>query len=216
MRGADPRAITAALNALSDLTTEETAAGSSASAPVVPEEIEKFIPKGFEPLNDIIHFGEAEGLNISNASSDLLRQLFALKEQGNGVTSEADSQLMFYLPLNNKVKVHSIIVKTKVHSSEDDVQPASKIKVWANTTGTLSFEDAASGIKALHSGVIDTDDKGYGEIKLRFVHFQNVSSLLLLIDGEDEDASTTVQQIILVGSKGEKREQRKLEKVEEA
>jgi hypothetical protein len=222
VQGANPPDITKALNILSDKNKDAVRNGvnggeSSSAAVQLPQEAEQYIPRGFEVLNDLIHFGEAEGLNINNASTDLLRELFATKE-GQGVVSEADSQLMFYLPLNNKVKVQSIVLKSKVPQEgegDEDIQKASKIKVWANTTGTISFEEAESGSKALHSGPIAADENGWAEIKLRYVHFQNVSSLLIFADGDDEEASTAIQQILLVGSRGESRERGKLEKIEQ-
>lgn len=223
VRGANPQEIGSALSSLSARNKNAVRNGNQAdqgSSSEVPKEADKYITKGFEVLNDLIHFGESEGLNINNASTDLLRDLFSTKDGSKGVMSEADSQLMFYLPLNNKVKLQSILIRSNVgeeagDDDEEDIQKASKIKVWANTIGTIPFEEAESGSKALHSGSINADADGWSEIKLRFVHFQNVGSLLIFIDGDDEEASTVVQQILLVGNRGESREQGKLEKIDQ-
>lgn len=210
--------------------SSSSAAAASESGPTASgserellDQIQEYIPKGYELLNDSVHFGEAEALNITLTSvDDQIRPLFNAKRLPSstqvGIVSDADSQILIYVPLTNKSKIYSILIRTGKDSKKpdgDDLQPPSSIKVWANTTGTISFEDAAGGSGALHDGEIASPDaNGWSEIKLRYVRFQNVSSLLIFLDGEDEDESTTLQRIVLIGNKGDSREQGKLEKVE--
>lgn len=136
------------------------------------------------------------------------------------IVSDADSQILIYIPFTNKTKVYSILLKTNKDSktpdgSDDDTQLPVKIKVWANTTGTIAFEDASSGDGALHEADIpEPDANGWSEVPLRFVRFQSVGSLLIFLDGDDDDAYTAVQKIALVGSKGDSLQQGKLEKIE--
>ncbi|ANB12299.1 thioredoxin-like protein [Sugiyamaella lignohabitans] len=232
VRGATPEGIYKSLQALSKLAPNavrsnagESGAGSSSSGTSsgVPEDIKQILTKTkLESLNDVLHFGEAEVLNIksSDPSKDL-RELLDISPKASPVSvqSDADSQILIYLPLQNKAKVHSIYIKSTLPSDSDDseeVQTPSTIKVWANLPSTISFDDATDGgIKPLfHSAVPEPDANGWREIPLRYVHFQNVTSLQIFLDGDDEDAATIVNKILIVGSKGENREQGKIEKIE--
>lgn len=183
----------------------------------VDKSLTDLIPKGYEILNDAVHVGEAEILNVKgDDKSALLRDILSTGEQQNlkSIASDADSQVLIFLPFTNKVKVHSILLRADAPEDEEDAQAPSKIKVWANTTGMISFEDAVAGVKALHSSELRAaGENGWREVPLRFVHFQNVNSVVIFLDGDDEDASTFVQRLVLVGSKGESREQGKLEKI---
>lgn len=170
-----------------------------------------------------MHFGEAEALNIVPTSvENQISPLFSTKRLPSstqvGIMSDADSQMLIYIPLNNKAKIYSILLRTGKDAKKpdgDDLQVPTSVKVWANTTGTISFDDAASGSGALHDGEIPApDENGWSEIKLRYVRFQNVSSLLVFLDGEDEDESTALQRIVIVGNKGDSRDHGKLEKLE--
>lgn len=198
--------------------------GSGSGTNGYSDDIKEILSKTkFELLNDVLHFGESEVLNIKSADpvSDLRELLnVASKEPSKGIASDADSQILIYLPLQNKAKVHSIYIKSDTSEvngdGSEEIQSPSTIKVWANIPSIISFDDATEGgIKPLHSGPIpDPDSNGWREINLRYVHFQNVTSLQIFLDGEDEDASTVVQKILIVGNKGENREQGKLEKIE--
>lgn len=237
--GANPQALGTALSNLSKkaedavVSDSAAAAGSSSSSSGAPtasgserellDQIQEYIPKGYELLNDSVHFGEAEALNITPTSvNDQIRPLFNAKRLPSstqtGIMSDADSQIIVFIPLTNKCKVYSILLRTGKDAKKpdgDDVQPPTTIKVWANTTSTISFDDAASGSGALHDSEVGAPDaNGWSEVKLRYVRFQNVSSLVIFLDGEDEDECTALQRIVLVGSKGDSRDQGKLEKIE--
>jgi thiol-disulfide isomerase/thioredoxin len=236
IRGADPEAIYKALemlaaknpsairvqngNGAESSSSPPPPSSSSSSSSGLPNDVQRIISKTkFEVLNDIVHIGGAELLNVSSHdSSGDLRKLLDLSNPGKGVASEADSQILIYLPLQNKAKVHSIFIKAAVveDGSGEETQIPSTIKVWANNPTTISFDDASSGgIKPLHSGPVpEPDENGWREINLRFVHFQNVTSIQIFLDGDDEETTTVVQQLLLVGSKGGTLEQGKLEKLE--
>lgn len=220
--GANPQALNASLATLSTKSSTPVSGSeneSSASGSELLKQIENYIPKGYELLNDSIVFNDAEALNIthSDAHENQLKPLFnvgrlpAAKE--SGLVSDADSQIIIYIPLTNKCKIYSILLR-KSGNTETDSQPPNKIKVWANTTGTISFDDAAQ-TASLHDGEVDNyDANGWAEIKLRYVRFQNVTSLLVFLDGDDEDESTALQRLVVVGNKGESRDRGKLEKIE--
>lgn len=215
LSGLNPSAVT------SNASSSGSGSGSSGST-ALPKEVKDKIPKGFEVLNDTVHFGEAELLNASHGSQDAIRGLLDLSKKNAAIKSDADSQLMLYLPLQNKTKLHTIFVQSRKGALADDenadeLQEVAQVKVWANTIGLITFEDATDGVKALHNEDVSDKDLGDGwrELKLRYVHFQNVASVLIFFDGEDEDNYTVLEKIVLVGSKGENRDQGKLEKAED-
>lgn len=223
LSGANPQALAGAVKELSDLNPSATVsngAGDASSAAALSDssalgpEVKKYVTKGYELLNDTIMTSSSDVLNVLQVKEDQTATLFDITkapvtENYPTVVSDADSQILIYAPFMNKTKAYSILIKASADSKTpdgDDTQRPSKIKVWANTTGTIAFEDAASGDGCLHEADIPEssyDENGWAEIQLRFVRFQNVGSLLIFIDGEDEDESTSIQKVAIVGSKGE-------------
>lgn len=215
LSGANPQALAGAVKELSDLNPSATVSSSdnaSASNSVLGSEIKKYVQKGYELLNDSILTSSSDVLNVLQVKEDQTASLFDLSKEPVSanyptIVSDADSQILIYVPFMNKSKTFSILIKASATSQTpdgDDTQRPSKIKVWANTTGTIAFEDAAAGDGALHEAEISSyDENGWAEVQLRFVRFQNVGSLLIFIDGEEEDESTSIQKIAIVGSKGE-------------
>ncbi|CAN6623823.1 hypothetical protein TRVA0_009S02432 [Trichomonascus vanleenenianus] len=219
VRGADPNGITAAFNSLSEKNPSAKrqgaqSSGGSATQPV-DDEIAKYIPKGYEPLNELVLCSQGDLLNVqTDDHAGSLRGVLALNG-ARPIVSDADSQVLAYLPLQNKTKLYSVLIKATRDKAEGlEAQLPRQIKIWANTPAMISFEDASSSAKALHSAELaDPDENGWFEVKVRFVHFQKVSSLVLFLEGEDEDDPTLIERIVLVGSAGESREPGKLEKI---
>ncbi|WLF77657.1 Thioredoxin-like protein 1 [Lodderomyces elongisporus] len=63
----------------------------------------------------------------------------------------------------------------------------------------------------------DDDDETNGEwieAKLKYVKFQNVQSLCLFFDGEDEDYHTVIEKVLIIGVNGESKEQKTLGSLE--
>ncbi|KAG2731931.1 hypothetical protein G9P44_005518 [Scheffersomyces stipitis] len=219
-------------------------AGNGATAEKLSEssvykDIDQYIPKGFEALNGTIDFGGFEALNVVplfKAESDAdVKNAFRLdyKKEQSTVVSDADSQVLFYVPLLNISKVYSILLKFRpgkdiakesdadaeleldADELNDETQPPKLIKLWVNKNSILSFDDAASDSSAPHIEKIAIDGESvWYECKLKFVRFQNVQSLNIFIDGDDEDSHTTLDKIILVGVNGETKDQGKLSKDE--
>lgn len=166
------------------------------------------IPKGYESVNDAIEFSGVELLNA--ASSDPSAQARDLLGEGMTATeSDADSQLLLYIPFMNNVQVASILLKVNEES-----QVPNRAKVWNSLPAALSFEDAESQ-KAPFDGAVSSVKEGWREIKLRFVLFQNVSSLLVFLDGEDPDTATVLERLVIVGRKGQTRAQGPLQSLED-
>lgn len=184
----------------------------------VYEQVKQFIPSGFEILNDTIHLGGTVLLNympLFRENTDVKNVLRTDAEVLSAIYSDADSQGLFFIQLNNISKVHSILlqlgrpVATELselgeNELQNESQPPSLVKVWANKPSILSFDETASDSGAQNITRIDAADvPGWYEIKLKYVRFQSVQTLNIFIDGADEDSHTIVEKILLVGISGD-------------
>ncbi|EGV64170.1 Thioredoxin-like protein 1 [Yamadazyma tenuis] len=215
----DPTAIARAGNA----TTSAAPAPASSAA---LKEIVSFIPKGYSVLNDNVHFGDFEALNTQALNSNTsIKDVFDLSKPSTSVFSDADSQILLYVPLTHISKIYSILIKTKkpVQVSEttlldeddaEETQLPNLIKVWGNKLNILAFEDAAGDNAAPHIEKLSLpDEEGWYECRLKFVRFQNVQSLNLFFDGDDDDFHTVIDKIAIVGLGGEQKDQNIIDKL---
>lgn len=212
----------------------DSSAGRSSGikAAAKPKEIDGLIPKGYQVLNDVIHFGELVALNalpLVKGEEAKPSVLFKLSENNSAVLSDADAQALFFVPLNNISKVYSVLLKILDLSSykgdleldEDEIseetQPPSTLKLWINKPSIISFDDAADDKNAPHVEKIDLTKvaNGWYEAKLRFVRFQSVQNLIVFLDGDDEDKHTVVDKVVIVGVSGDSREQGSVQQLEE-
>jgi thiol-disulfide isomerase/thioredoxin len=165
----------------------------------------RFVPKGFRILNPCVMFAEFEALNVAH-DMETVKSIVKLDVESQ-IKSDADSQLLFHIPFSNVCKVSSILIKST------SGQRPNLCKIWANRHRIMSFDDI--DMDALHQEDIETyDDDGCYEIKLKFVRFQKVTSLDLFFDGEDEDESTVVDKIVVIGIDGEPKNQAKIENID--
>lgn len=103
--------------------------------------------------------------------------------------------------------------------AEDDEEVPMRpktIQIYPNRAHILGFEEA-DDIPATQSITLsekDWDETGTATLSLRFVKFQNVTSLVLfVVDGDGEGERVRVDRIRIIGETGEKRELGKLEKI---
>lgn len=195
-------------------------------------DIALYIPKGYEVLNDNIHFGEFESLNIQSLQGDgsaTVKDVFNKMCGPATIYTDADSQGLLYIPFMNISKIYSILIKltdkatinvekSKLDDEEIEVesQPPNLIKVWPNLHNILSFDDASLDGSAAHAESIDKfGDDGWYEVKLKFVRFQNVQSLNIFIEGDDEDYHTLIDKIIIIGINGDTKDQGKIQKLDD-
>lgn len=204
-----------AQKAAGDASVEQRASSVQSA---VFKDVQKFIPNGFELLNNIIHFGDSVALNIMalQKNNDDIKNVLRENPKGDAtVYTDADSQGLFFVQLNNISKVHSILLKLSkpqagentnldAEELEDECQHPSVVKVWANKPSILSFDDAAGDTNAQNVTKIEAADlPGWYEVKLKYVRFQSVQTLNIFVDGEDEDNHTVIEQILLVGVGGD-------------
>ena len=189
------------------------------------------LPRGYKDVTDQI---DLKGLDLMNADTEFgtVRDLFAAGQPSSldtkgkeaakkdWIESDTDEQLMLFVPFQSTLKVHTIHITSLPPADDDDAPMRPKtIQLYSNRAHTLGF-DEAEGIPATQTIELrqqDWDEKtGTAKIELRFVKFQNVTSLVLfIVDGAGEGERTSIDRIRLVGETGEKREMGKLEKVGE-
>ena len=182
--------------------------------------------KGLDLLNADTAFGDARGLFDRSKPSAI-----AGKEKGKAtakdeaekkdwVESDTDEQLMLFVPFQSTLKVHTLHITSLPPSSEDSDEAPMRpktIQIFSNQAQVLGFEEA-EGIQATQSvklGPRDWDTKtGTAKVELRFVKFQNVTSLVIfVVDGDGSGEKVRIDRLRICGETGEKREMGKLEKI---
>ncbi|QFZ27182.1 putative thioredoxin protein [Clavispora lusitaniae] len=217
----------ASLDKMAERANADSASGPRGNKKLsgLESEVSSLVPKGFSVLNNVIHFGEMVALNVSPLrSSDGeadAREVFRPDSKNpTTIFTDADSQALFFVPLNYISKVYSILVKFADPATctgdnlaldeeelSSETQKPCKIKVWPNKPGVLSFDDAAAESNPPHVETIESDAKGpWHEIRLKYVRFQNVQNLNIFLDGEDEDMHTLVEKIAIIGVSGDSAE----------
>lgn len=239
IQGANVQALSEGIKKLSDLAPHATrsqvessgvggAAGGAETgkgATGADKDIDKYVPKGFQILNDSVFFGEFESLNTLSYEKDGdVKNAIRSKpdSKSTSIISDADEQILLHIPLTNLAKVYSVLIKYKTPNKTgeveiDEVQRPKSVKIWNNRTRILSFEDVDSTITQHEEDILESgwDSNGWCEIKLKYVRFQKVSSLDFFIDGEDDELHTLIERIVLVGVDGESKNQGKIEKIGE-
>ncbi|KAF1815009.1 thioredoxin-like protein [Eremomyces bilateralis CBS 781.70] len=195
------------------------------------------IPRGFTDATEEV---DIRGLDLLNADSEFggARTLFDLSaptslnkgkskdsssQAGSSkdwVESDIDPQLMLYVPFNSTLKVHSIHITSLPPSSEgsDEIPMRPRtIRIFVNHAHNLGFEEGEdmTPTQAVELGDGDWDpETGTAKLELRYVKFQNVSSLVVfVVDGDGDGERTRIDRIRFIGDVGEKREMGKLEKI---
>jgi len=191
------------------------------------------LPKGYSNITDQL---EIKGLDLLNSDSAFggARVLFddskpsALDNKGKAeegkskdwVESDTDEQLMLFMPFMATLKVHTLQITSlpPTPSEDDDEIPMrpKTINIYSNRSHVLGFEEA-DDIPATQTVTLSADDwdsTGTANISLRFVKFQNVTSLVVfVVDGDGEGERVRVDRLRIIGESGEKRELGKLEKI---
>jgi hypothetical protein len=232
IRGANPRALSEAVKKLS----QEAAAGGSGSSSSggfgEGSWIGASLPRGYQDVTDSV---DIKGLDLLNADSSFgdVRTLFTAgiprtlskdnssSKEGEGrkdwVESDTDEQLMLFLPFQSTLKIHSLHITSLPPSEGDDVPMRPRtIKIYSNRSTILGF-DEADDIPATQEIELQEQDwdakTGTAKLELRFVKFQNVSTLVIfVVDGEGSGDKVRVDRIKIIGETGERRDG-KIEKI---
>jgi len=136
------------------------------------------------------------------------------------VESDTDEQLMLFTPFQSTLKIHSIQITSQPPQprDEDDDAPTRPkvIRLYTNRPHILGF-DEADDVQATQEITLsekDWDDNtGTARVELRFVKFQNVSSLVVfVVESEGASDRVRIDRIRIIGETGEKRDG-KIEKI---
>lgn len=221
VQGADVNGIRKAIDNLLKLnptwvrsSTSSSGSGSSSLGSI--DEFKPFIPKGYTILNKCIFYGEFESLNLIKQKGEELTSFIRLQNDAC-VMSDTDNQILVHIPFTNLTKVYSILIESKLNEqAAEEEQKPNLVKAWINKNRIMSFEDAEI-TTPLHNEELKEDswNNNICEIKFKYVRFQKVSSLDLLIQGDDEDAHTVLNKLVIVGIDGESKNQGKLAKLED-
>lgn len=90
------------------------------------------------------------------------------------------------------------------------------IKIFTNRPHNLGFDEAEdiNPTQEIEIGENDWNESGTATLGLRFVRFQNVTSVVIfVVDGDGDGEKVRVDRIRFIGESGEKREMGKLEKI---
>jgi hypothetical protein len=90
------------------------------------------------------------------------------------------------------------------------------IRLFKNHPHNLGFDDADNNTPDQEIEIEEDswNENGTVNIPLRFVRFQNITSLVLfVVDGEGDGDSVRLDRVRLIGESGDKREMGKLEKI---
>ncbi|KAF3454335.1 hypothetical protein FNV43_RR04782 [Rhamnella rubrinervis] len=160
-------------------------------------------------LLDFIDWSGVECLNQSTSHSlaNALKQGYREDDQLN-LESDADEQLLIYLPFTQVIKLHSIAIK-----GPEEEGPKT-VKLFSNKEH-MGFSNV-NDFPPSDTVVLSTDKLEGKPIVLKYVKFQNVRSLTIFIeDNQSGSDITKVQKIILYGSTVETTDMKGLKKIED-
>ncbi|KAI8376184.1 PITH domain-containing protein [Radiomyces spectabilis] len=161
---------------------------------------------GHSDLTEYITPNQMDALNQQEEHG--VRNIFKADE--SYLESDVDEQLIISIPFNQPVKLHSL--KIKVANKN---QAPKTIKLYANRQN-LGFEDTDTIKETQTLELQPKDFEDDAIINLRFVKFQNITNLVLFIaDNQEDEETTQIQQLILIGSPVEATNMKDLKKVGE-
>ncbi|TYH35751.1 hypothetical protein ES332_D13G215000v1 [Gossypium tomentosum] len=161
---------------------------------------------------DLLDFIDWSGVECLNQSSshplpNALKQGYR-EDEGLNLESDADEQLLFYIPFTQVIKLHSFVVM----GSEEDGPKT--VKLFANREH-MGFSNV-SDFPPSDTVVLSQDNLKGKPVIVKYVKFQNVRSLTIFIEDNQSGLEITkVQKIALYGSTVETTDMKGLKKIED-
>ncbi|RWA09735.1 hypothetical protein EKO27_g5366 [Xylaria grammica] len=232
VKGADPQGLRSLIEKLTS-DAESAGEGSSSSGSGGLAWRGADLPRGYTDISDVV---DVRGLELLNADTDFsVRTLFnkskpssldkgpSASDEKDWVESDTDEQLLLFVPFNSAIKLHTLQLTSLPpmddnDDDDDDETPMrpKTIKLFTNRPHNLGF-DEADDIDPTQTIEIDEADwksNGTANLPLRFVRFQNITSLVIfVVDGDGDSEKVRLDRVRLIGESGEKREMGKLEKI---
>ncbi|GAB7349477.1 hypothetical protein MBLNU459_g0189t1 [Dothideomycetes sp. NU459] len=234
VKGANPKELDAAVRSLAAEASSSSSSAdpsSSSSSAGTGTWLGASLPRGYGDITDSVDALNLDFLNV-DVSAGNARSVFvpsaptalgkskakaSAQKEKDWIESDTDEQLMLYIPFQSTLKVHTLHITSCPPADDDDVMRPRSIKLYTNKSNVLSFDEAESlpATQTIELQPSDWDAKtGTAKIELRFVKFQNVSSIVIFVaDGEGEGEKTRIDRVRIVGESGEKRAMGKLEKI---
>ncbi|KAI7737167.1 hypothetical protein M8C21_009006, partial [Ambrosia artemisiifolia] len=184
-------------------------------------------------LLDFVDWTGVECLNQNTAHPlpNALKQGYR-EDEGLNLESDADEQLLMYIPFTQVIKLHSIVIKGP--EEEVDLQSVHQAQAACNTllykfNMSISPQTVKLYTNKEHMGFSNVSDFPPSDtltlspenlqgkpVVLKYVKFQNVRSLTIFIeDNQSGSDITKVQKIILQGTTVETTDMKGLKKIEE-
>ncbi|KAI0100356.1 thioredoxin [Nemania sp. FL0031] len=230
VKGANPQGLMSLFEKLSK-DVESSGEGSSRSGSGGLAWRGADLPRGYTDISDVV---DVRGLELLNADTDFsVRTLFTkskpssldkspnTSDEKDWVESDTDEQLLLFAPFNSAVKLHTLQLTSLPPTDNDDddeetpMRPKT-IKLFTNRPHNLGFDEAEDidPTQTIEIGEADWNSNGTANLPLRFVRFQNISSLVIfVVDGDGDSDKVRLDRVRLIGESGEKREMGKLEKI---
>ncbi|KAL3537829.1 hypothetical protein ACH5RR_001195 [Cinchona calisaya] len=160
-------------------------------------------------LLDFVDWSGVECLNQSNTHSlpNAFKQVYR-EDEGLVLESDADEQLLIYIPFNQVVKLHSIVIK-----GPEEEGPKT-VKLFSNKEH-MGFSNV-NDFPPSDTAVVSDDNLKGKPVILKYVKFQNVRSLTIFVeDNQSGSDITKVQKIVLYGTTVETTDMKALKKIED-
>ncbi|WWD21925.1 thioredoxin [Kwoniella shandongensis] len=175
----------------------------SASAPVTSSSSSNTKSAPGDTTESLLKHIISNGLNCLNeSSSHPLSSIVGPSPGPRGTSyleSDVDAELLISIPFQETVKIRSISIFSAISPS----QAPKEIKLFINTPN-IDFADTENLTPAQELDLTESQVKG-DKIELRFVRFQSVRSLHILVKSNQEDEETTrIDSIDIFGTSGDK------------
>lgn len=165
-------------------------------------------PKGQADLMDYIEWQSVECLNENpnHSYANAMKQGYREADE-IFLESDGDEQLLLQISFNQVVKLHSLIIKAPAD------QGPKVVKLFANRP-SMGFSNT-SDFPPSDTITLTTEQLEGKPVTLKYVKFQNVRSLTIFVEENQEATDVTrVQKLALVGSTVETTNMSDLKKVE--
>ncbi|PSS10108.1 PITH domain-containing protein [Actinidia chinensis var. chinensis] len=160
-------------------------------------------------LLDFVDWSGVECLNQSTSHSlaNALKQGYR-EDEGLNLESDADEQLLIYLPFTQVIKLHSIVIK----GTEDEGPKTVKLFTNREHMGFSNVNDFPPSDTA----ELSPDNLKGSPVVLKYVKFQNVRSLTIFVEDNQSGSDVTkIQKIVLYGTTVETTDMKGLKKIED-
>ncbi|KAG5528567.1 hypothetical protein RHGRI_029299 [Rhododendron griersonianum] len=165
--------------------------------------------KTLADLLDFVDWSGVECLNQSTSHSlaNALKQGYR-EDEGLNLESDADEQLLIYIPFTQVIKLHSIAI-----NGPEDEGPKT-VKLYANREH-MGFSNV-NDFPPSDTAVLTPENLQGKPVVLKYVKFQNVRSLTIFVEDNQSGSDVTkIQKIFLYGTTVETTDMKGLKKIED-